>query len=72
MTQALILQPLDWALSFEIMCDASNYAVGEVLGQRVNKSPVVIFYASHTLAETQRNYTRTERIASYSVCPGQI
>ena len=29
-----IIQPPDWSLSFEIMCDASDYAVGVVLGQR--------------------------------------
>ena len=61
MTQAPILQPPDWALPFEIMCDASDYAVGAILGQRVNKSPVLIYYASHTLAETQRNYTTTQK-----------
>jgi hypothetical protein len=29
-----IIQPPDWSQPFEIMCDASDYAVGEVLGQR--------------------------------------
>ena len=43
------------------MCDASEYAVGAVLGQKVNKCPVVICYASHTLAEAQKNYTTTEK-----------
>ena len=28
-----IMQPPDWNLPFEIMCDASDYAVGTVLGQ---------------------------------------
>ena len=27
-----IIQPPDWTLAFEIMCDASDYAVGDVLG----------------------------------------
>ena len=61
MTQAPVLQPPDWSLPFEIMCDASDYAIGAVLGQKVNKCPVVIYYASHTLAEAQRNYTTTEK-----------
>ncbi|GJY77766.1 reverse transcriptase domain-containing protein [Tanacetum coccineum] len=34
LTEALILVAPDWDLPFEIMCDASVYAVGAVLGQR--------------------------------------
>ncbi|GJU45161.1 reverse transcriptase domain-containing protein [Tanacetum coccineum] len=43
------------------MCDASNYAIGAVLGQRANKKPVVILYASKTFLEAQINYTTTEK-----------
>ena len=43
------------------MCDASNYAVGAVLGQRINKQPHVIHYASKTLNATQCNYSTTEK-----------
>jgi hypothetical protein len=32
-----------------MMCDASDYDVGDVLGQRVNKKLNVIYYASKTL-----------------------
>ena len=56
-----ILQSPDWSLPFEIMCDASDYAVGAVLGQRVNKKPVAIYYASKTLSDAQLNYTTTEK-----------
>ena len=46
-------------LPFEIMCDASNYAVGVVLGQRVDKKLNVIYYASKTLDNAQQNYATT-------------
>jgi RNase H-like domain found in reverse transcriptase len=48
---APILQPPDWNLPFEIMCDASDYVVGAVLGQRKDKKPYAIYYASKTLGE---------------------
>ena len=32
---APIVQPPDWNLPFEIMCDASDYAVGAVLGKEL-------------------------------------
>ena len=54
---APIVQPPDWNLPFEIMCDA--YAVGVVLGQRVDKKLNVIHYASKTLDSAQRNYATT-------------
>nr|KYP35916.1 Retrovirus-related Pol polyprotein from transposon opus [Cajanus cajan] len=43
------------------MCDASNYALGAVLAQRVDKLPRVIYYASRNLDATQANYTTTEK-----------
>jgi hypothetical protein len=42
------------------MCDASDYAVGAMLGQRVEKFPHVIYYASKTLNDAQLNYSTTE------------
>ena len=42
LTTAPIVQPPDWNLPFEIMCDASDYVVGVVLGQRVDKKLNVI------------------------------
>ena len=59
--KAPILQSPNWDLSFEIMCDASDYAVGAVLGQRIDKKPTAIWYASKTLAEAQMDYTTTEK-----------
>ncbi|KAL3577714.1 hypothetical protein D5086_019218 [Populus alba] len=61
LTSAPVIQPPDWSLPFEIMCDASDYAVGAVLGQRKDKKPYVIYYASKTLNSVQMNYTTTEK-----------
>jgi len=52
---APIIQPPDWNLPFEIMCDASDYAVGAVLGQRKNGKVHAIYYASKTLNDAQVN-----------------
>jgi hypothetical protein len=57
---APIIQSPDWSLSFEIMCDASDYAVGVVLGQTKDKKHHVIAYASKTLTGPQLNYATTE------------
>ena len=43
------------------MCDASNYAIRVVLGQRKDKKPCVISYASRTFNDAQMNYTTTEK-----------
>ena len=43
------------------MHDASNYTIGVVLGQRMDKKPVVIYYTSRTLADAQIHYTTTEK-----------
>ena len=58
---APILQPPDWTLPFEIICDASDFAVGAVLGQRRDKQTYAIYYLSHTLDEVQVNYATTEK-----------
>jgi hypothetical protein len=50
-----IIQPLDWSLPFEIMCDASDYALGAVLGQTKDKKHHAITYASITLTGPQLN-----------------
>lgn len=43
------------------MCDASDWAVGAVLGQKREKLFRVIYYASKTLDSAQMNYTTTEK-----------
>ncbi|CAL2255753.1 unnamed protein product [Prunus armeniaca] len=61
LTFAPIIVAPDWDLPFEIMCDASDYAVGAVSGQRRNKSLLVIYYASRSLNDAHQNYTTTEK-----------
>ena len=61
LTLSPIIQAPDWSLPFEIMCDASDYAVGAVLGQRKDKKVHAIYYASRTLNDAQLNYATTEK-----------
>ncbi|XP_025661628.2 uncharacterized protein [Arachis hypogaea] len=61
LTQAPIVRGPDWSRPFEIMCNASNFAVGAALAQREGKNPYVIAYASKTLDGDQFNYTTTEK-----------
>jgi Ni,Fe-hydrogenase III component G len=57
------MQAPDWSLPFEIICDASDYDVRAILGQKEKKKkkPHVIYYASRTLNSAQMNYTTTEK-----------
>jgi hypothetical protein len=55
------IQPPDWHLPFEIMCDASDYAIGAVLSQSKDKKHYAISYASKTLTGPQLNYARMEK-----------
>ena len=61
LTSAPIMQPPNWALPFELMCDTSDYADGAILGQRKDKKSYVIYYASRTLNSAQLNYSMTEK-----------
>ncbi|XP_059458340.1 uncharacterized protein LOC132187936 [Corylus avellana] len=61
LTSAPIMRAPDWSLPFELMCNASDFAVGAVLGQRINKVPHAIYYASRKLNDAQLNYSTTEK-----------
>nr|GEU48193.1 reverse transcriptase domain-containing protein [Tanacetum cinerariifolium] len=61
LVKAPIMVALDWNLPFELTCDASDYAVGAVLGQRREKKFQPIYYARKTPIEAQQNYTTTEK-----------
>ena len=58
---ALVIVTPDWNKSFEIMCDASDFSMGAVLGQRVEKTFKAIYYACKTFNEAQENYSTTEK-----------
>ena len=61
----LVIVPImatpDWNKDFEIMCDVSDYAMGVVLGQRIDKTFRAIYYASKTFNEPQENYSTIEK-----------
>ena len=50
----------DWNNEFEIMCDVSDYAMGAVLGHKIDKIFKAIYYASKTSNEAQENYSTIE------------
>ena len=55
------MQSPDWSFPFELMCDASDFVVGVVLGQRMDGQPFVIYYMSKTLDSAQMNYSTIEK-----------
>nr|GFB52452.1 reverse transcriptase domain-containing protein [Tanacetum cinerariifolium] len=61
LTEAPILIAPNWDQPFELMCDASDFAVGAVLGQRIKEHFQPIHYASKTMNQAEANYTITEK-----------
>ncbi|GJV29786.1 reverse transcriptase domain-containing protein [Tanacetum coccineum] len=59
-TAPIIISP-NWNMPFHIICDASDFAVGAVLGQRIDGKFKPIYYASKTLNNAQEHYTTTEK-----------
>ena len=60
LVSAPIVIDLDLSKPFEIMCDASDYAIGAILGQKREKMFRAVYYSSRTLNDAQINYTTTE------------
>jgi len=58
---APVITTPDWGQEFELMCDASDYVVGAMLGQRKGKNFHTIYYASKVLNDAQVNYATTEK-----------
>nr|GEV89327.1 reverse transcriptase domain-containing protein [Tanacetum cinerariifolium] len=63
LTEAPILIAPDWDLPFELMYDASDFAIGAVLGQRQEKQKHFrpIHYASKIMIDAESNYTKMEK-----------
>ncbi|GKB41335.1 reverse transcriptase domain-containing protein [Tanacetum coccineum] len=61
LTTAPIKISPDWNVPFELMCDASDFALGAVLGQRIDGKFKPIYHASKTLNNAQEHYTTTEK-----------
>ena len=61
LVSAPIVVAPDWSFPFKIMCDASDFEIGAVLGQKREKIFQVIYYASKTLNDAQLNYATTEK-----------
>nr|GEV15220.1 DNA-directed DNA polymerase [Tanacetum cinerariifolium] len=61
LTEAPILVISDWNLPFKLMCDASDFVIGAILGQHKTKHFQPIHYASKTMTEAQIHYTTTEK-----------
>ncbi|CAN6725365.1 unnamed protein product [Malus baccata var. baccata] len=66
LTSAPIITPPNLSLPFELMCDASDYAIGAVLGQRKNKQPHVIYYASRDARTFCLTCDRCQRMGNIS------
>ncbi|GJY74979.1 reverse transcriptase domain-containing protein [Tanacetum coccineum] len=61
LTCAHVIVSPNWNLPFELMCDASDFAIGSVLGQKDGKNFHPIYFASKTLNSAQQKYTLTEK-----------
>ncbi|GJR42483.1 reverse transcriptase domain-containing protein [Tanacetum coccineum] len=60
-SESPILIASDWDLPFELMCNASDFAIGAVLGQHHDKHFRPIYYASKTMTEAESHYTTMEK-----------
>nr|GEX18780.1 reverse transcriptase domain-containing protein [Tanacetum cinerariifolium] len=61
LNEAPTLISLDWDMPFEPMCDASDFTIGSVLGQRQEKHFRPMHYASKTMTEAESNYTTSKK-----------
>ena len=58
---SLVIISPDWGQEFELMCDASDYAIGVMLGQRKGRMFHTIYYARKVFNDAKINYAITEK-----------
>eukprot|EP00253_Pinus_taeda_P006581 PITA_06581 len=56
-----VLRGPNWNLPFQISSDASDIAIGAVLGQEEDKKPYAIYYINKKLSSAELNYTITKK-----------
>jgi len=61
LVSVLVIIAPDWSQEFELMCDASDYVMGAVLGHRKGRIFHAIYYASKVLNDAQLNYATTKK-----------
>jgi len=61
LVSAPVMVALNWSQEFELLCDASDYAIGAVLGQQKDNVFPSIYYASKVLNDAQLNYATTKK-----------
>lgn len=67
-SSAPVLRGPDWKLTFHISIDASNSAIGAVLGQKENLVSYVIYFVSKNLTPVELNYCNSEKIPCCGLC----
>src|SRR3954465_11966264 len=61
LSHAPIIKPPIWDMTFDLICEASDDAVGLTLGQHIGRKFNIIHHASRTLNSAQKNYPKEER-----------
>ena len=61
LVKAPIMAKPDWNREFEIMCDASDFAMGAILGHKAEKVFKAIYYDIKTFNEAHENYSTIEK-----------
>ncbi|RVW34656.1 Retrovirus-related Pol polyprotein from transposon 17.6 [Vitis vinifera] len=61
LTTTPIVRAPNWQLPFEVMCDASDFAIGAVLGQREDGKTLCDLLCKQDIERSSKDYTTTEK-----------